>query len=444
MVSEGTTLNQSRSEYEETLPPTGRKAAKPPTHGNNKTGYSKPIPLVYQAGWAGMRARSRSVQRRTDESISRGRSSSVTRAVKSAGSAIMSAFSNVKQRSSSRGRQAPRENNTDGSVPRRGRSVSRRGEFPEISNQDEREPDPEANGSLITNKIDELRGHDVMQLDSKNTVVHVACLLHYNSTEIIRRLESEPSIAFERNDANELPLHYAAMDKKGCNNDVLKCLLNVNPKGVKQPNIQNSLPIHLACMVGVPSMTALKTFLKLYPKSVLVQSEFPLLFQKDMMVSDDENWNNKDDEEEQDDEEDSEDDVESAPEALNQSNGIVSMLENMLPLHSDLGAVQSVKKRVKQNKEKNLFDEGPQVETGFSPLHLAILNNAHPTAVQMIVTTDPSCIRLKTSMGRTAQHCADYIVKQHWLYGVEDESSVESTLKSIEILEEYADHQSKS
>ena len=163
-----------------------------------------------------------------------------------------------------------------------------------------------------------------------------------------------------------------------------------------------------------------------------------------MMVSDDENWNNKDDEEEQDDEEDSEDDVESAPEALNQSNGIVSMLENMLPLHSDLGAVQSVKKRVKQNKEKNLFDEGPQVETGFSPLHLAILNNAHPTAVQMIVTTDPSCIRLKTSMGRTAQHCADYIVKQHWLYGVEDESSVESTLKSIEILEEYADHQSKS
>lgn len=442
MVSEGTTFSQSKSECKDTLPPTGRKAAKPPTHGNNKTAYSKPIPLVYQAGWAGMRARSRSIQRRTDESVNRGRSSSVTRAVKSAGSAIMSAFSNVKQRSSSRGRQAPRENITDGSFPRRGRSVSRRGTFPENSNQDEREPNPEPDDSLRTSKIDELKGHDVMQLDSKNTVVHVACLLHYNAAEIIKRIESEPSIAFERNDANELPLHYAAMDKKGVDNEVLKCLLNVNPKGVKQPNIQNSLPIHLACMIGVPSKTALKTFLKLYPKSVLVQSEFPLLFQKDMMVSDDENLNGYDDDEEE--EEYSDDDVENVTESLNRSTGIVSMLENMLPLHSDLEVVQSVKKRVKQNKEKNLCDEGPQVETGFSPLHLAILNNAHHTAVQMIVTTDPSCIRLKTSMGRTAQHCADYIVKQHWLYGADDEASVENTLKSIEILEEYADHQGES
>lgn len=438
MVVEGTAQVQSKSEYKETLPPTGRKAARPPTHGNNKNAYSKPVPLVYQAGWAGMRARSRSVQRRTDDSSNRGRSLSVSRAAKAAGSAIKSAISNVKQRSSSRSRNASREDHPTGAFPRRGRSLSRREPFNQDStqdlNQDESKLDSEMNGSKRTSKIDELRGHDVMQLERKNTVIHVACLLHYNADEIIQRLTSEPSIAFERNEANELPLHYAAMDKKGVENEVLKCLLNTNPKGVKQPNIQNSLPIHLACMVGVPSLTALKTLLKLYPKSVLIQSDFPLLFQKDMMVLEDENSNS-----EEDDDDMIENEVEYVAEPLNQSNGFVSMLENMLPIQADLRVVQKKKKVQVDTTEENLIDEGPLVETGFSPLHLAILNNAHPTAVKMIVRTDPSCIRLKTSLGRTARHCADYIIKQHWLYGADDEASVENTLQSIEILEEYAD-----
>jgi ankyrin repeat protein len=274
-----------------------------------------------------------------------------------------------------------------------------------------------------------------MKLDNKNTVVHVACLLHYNAADIIKRLTSEPSIAFERNDANELPLHYAAMDKKGVDNEVLKCLLNTNPKGVKQPNTQNSLPIHLACMVGVPSMTALKTFLKLYPKSVMIQSEFPLLFQKDMMVLEEKHSESKHYEVEE--SESSEDDVEYVSEITNHSNGLVSKLENMLPLQADLRVVHKKKRAEANTTEQHLMDDGPLVETGFSPLHLAILNNANLTAIQMIVTTDPSCIRLKTSMGRTARHCADYIVKQHWLYGAEDEASIENTLKSMEILEEY-------
>lgn len=435
MVAEGTNQVPSRSEYTATLPPTGRKAAKPPTHGNNKYGHTKPVPLVYQAGWAGMRARSRSVQRRTDKSVNRGRSSSVSRAAKVAGSAIKSAFSNVKQMATRRDSNASTDNNTRGVFPSRGRSPCRRELTVQDSNHDESEFNTEANGSKRVDKLDELLEHDVMKLDNKNTVVHVACLIHYDPADIIKRLTSEPSIAFERNDANELPLHYAAMDKKGVDNEVLKCLLNTNPKGVKQPNIQNSLPIHLACMVGVPSMTALKTFLKLYPKSVLIQSEFPLLFQKDMMVLEDKNSNSKHYEVEEDDS--SEDNVEYVSELTNPSDGLVSKLENMLPLQADLRVVHKKKRTEANTTEQNPMDEGPLVETGFSPLHLAILNNANPIAIQMIVTTDPSCIRLKTSMGRTAQHCADYIVKQHWLYGAEDEASIENTLKSIEILEEY-------
>lgn len=372
------------SEYKDRLPPIGAKMSKPPTH-NRTQAYSKPIPLVYQAGWAGIRARSRSIQRRTDQSVERsaerGRSSSVVRAAKAAGSVIKSAFSNVRGRSSSRARFPSDNVSSETNLSVRGRSASRRGDLDQnqVETSDTERQTESVERPVKINKINELASHSLVKLDRKTTVLHVACIIHHESEDIIQRLEEEPNLAFESNSSNELPLHFAAMDKKGVDHEVLKRLLKTNPKGVKQPNIQNSLPIHLACMVGVPSMTVLKTFLKLYPKSVMFQSDFPLLFDRDMMVSTENNYNQ---------------------------------------FFSDDD------------------DEVPAVETGFSPLHLAILNQANPAAVKVIVETDPQCIHLKTTMGRTALHCAQYIIKKQWMYGENDEASVENTFKSIEIIEE--------
>lgn len=281
------------------------------------------------------------------------------------------------------------------------------------------------------NEIDKLHDHDVMQLDDKNTVMHVACLLHHNSGDIIDRLEEDPSLAFELNNAEELPLHYVAMDKKGVNHSVLKKLLRINPDGAKRGNVQNSLPIHLACMVGAPSQTALNTFLKMYPKSVMVQSDFPLLFDKDMIENavDEASYYSDDDS----------DFVMYKPQTTTKASGIASLFACAAPSQAELEIAQEVEQRKKESARhysEEFFEQAPQIETGFSPLHLAVMNSAHSSAIQALVETNSKCVNLKTSKGRTALDCAQYIIRQHWLYGTDDESAVQNTFAAIEIIEE--------
>ncbi len=293
------------------------------------------------------------------------------------------------------------------------------------------DPEIETEPELILkeeSEIDNLKDHDVMQLDEKNTVVHVACLIHHKTKEILERLEEDSSLAFELNNADELPLHYAAMDKKGVNHEVLKKLLTLNPEAVKQRNVQNSLPIHLACMVGAPSKTALKTFLKMYPKSAMIQSEFPLLFERDMIESVDESP-----------EYDSDDDdfVAYSPRQVSKTSGLASYFACTSPNQAELELMEEAKRRKEEAEEgEEEIDEGPQIETGFSPLHLAVMNSAHPSIIELLVKISPKCIHLKTSKGRTALACAQYIVRQHWLYGTDDEGVVQNTFAAIEILED--------
>jgi ankyrin repeat protein len=279
------------------------------------------------------------------------------------------------------------------------------------------------------NEIDKLLEHDVMQLDDKNTVMHVACLLHHNADDVIDRLEEDPSLAFELNNAEELPLHYAAMDKQGVNHDVLKKLLRINPDGVKQGNVQNSLPIHLACMIGAPSQYSLKAFLKMYPKSVMIQSDFPLLFENEMLenVSGEASYDSDDDSEF----------VTYKPQQTTRASGIASFFACGAPSQTELEIAQMMENNRKQSvrsisEESN---EGPQIETGFSPLHLAIMNSAHPSAIELLIKANPKCINLKTSKKRTALDCAQYIVRQHWLYGTDDESAVQNTFAAVDIIE---------
>ena len=281
--------------------------------------------------------------------------------------------------------------------------------------------------------IDSLNDHDIMQLDEKNTTMHVACLLHHTTDDILKRLEDHPEVAHTNNNANETPLHYAAMDKRGVNREVLKKLVQLNPEAVKQPNVQNSLPVHLACMVGAPSTYTIKTFLKMYPKAAMIQSDFPLLFEEDMADTTDVNVSD----------DDSDDENEfisyqpkSDPSAV---SGIASMFACAAPHQAALEMAHERSKRKdertrRMNRANN--DDGPKVETGFSPLHLAVMNSASPTIIGLLIKVNTRSIHLKTSRGRTALDCAQYIVRQHWLYGTDDENAVQNTFGAIELLEE--------
>jgi len=331
----------------------------------------------------------------------------------------------------------------------RGRSVNRREEseaapLTRVPSQSERyvatktprkskpvvpKPEPEPAALEKKNEIDKLLEHDVMQLDDKNTVMHVACLLHHNPDDVIDRLEEDPSLAFELNNAEELPLHYAAMDKQGVNQEVLKKLLRINPDGVKQGNVQNSLPIHLACMIGAPSQYSLKTFLKMYPKSVMIQSDFPLLFEKEMLenVSEEASYNS----------DDSSEFLAYTPQQNTRASGIASFFACGAPSQAELEIAQVMENNRKQSIRSisEDSDDGPQIETGFSPLHLAIMNSGHPSAIELLIKANPKCINLKSSQGRTALDCAQYIVRQHWLYGTDDESAVKNTFAAVDMIE---------
>lgn len=394
------------------------------------------------------RERSISRQRKPEdrsapESIdgTRGRSRSSSR-VRSAIKGVRNVFTG---RSASRTRLPPTHDNP---THTRGRSMSRREtsesapkttemlekpqvKVPETADVEHPAVEPEP---VKVNKIDTLSDHQVMRLDDKNTVMHAACLLHHSSEDIIDRLGEDPSLAFELNGADELPLHYAAMDKKGVNHDVLKKLLRINPEGVKQRNIQNSLPVHLACMAGAPSQYALKTFLKMYPKSVMIQSDFPLLFERDMLEPMDRDKGNSPD----DDDSDS-DIIAYKPHQITKTSGIASFFACAAPSQAELELAYEAEKRKEEVNAKypanNNYEEGPQIETGFTPLHLAVMNSAKPAAIQILVETNPKCVHLKSSKGRTALDCAQYIIRQHWLYGSDDEGTVENTFAAIEILE---------
>merc|ERR1719223_1384620 len=81
---------------------------------------------------------------------------------------------------------------------------------------------------------------------------------------------------------------------------------------------------------------------------------------------------------------------------------------------------------------------GPKIETGFSALHLAVMNGADPEIIELLIDTNPRCVHIKTTRGRTALDCGQYIVRHHWLYGTDDEKAVLNTFAAIEILEEAA------
>jgi len=273
---------------------------------------------------------------------------------------------------------------------------------------------------------DALSERDVMKLDSKNTKMHIACLLHYPSKNIVCQLQLDNSLSFKANSAGELPLHYAMMDKKGVNDEVLLTLLQLNPDAVQYPNAHRSLPIHLACLSGGANKDAVRALLSICPDSVMVRSKYPIPFEQDML----DNINNTDPE--------AEEEVEKQPTAAAANNSFLDMFGygSQAPPPPP---VSEKKKAIKKGCVDDELTRGKQMyETGWTPLHLAVLNGSESAVIKLIVSANPQCVFVKTNRGRMAIDCAQYMVRQHWLYGTDDETTVQKTFAAIELLEETA------
>lgn len=229
-------------------------------------------------------------------------------------------------------------------------------------------------------------------IDPNNTPLHIACLTHYPTKFIIDHLikadAKSNSVAVE-NSSGELPIHYAVMDKKEVDPDVFEALIEKFPEGIYHKNIDESLPIHVACQVGAPSLYSIKRLLELNPESATAQN--------DLQVPLDE-----DDEEEE----------------LEQEyqRGCHEML------CFDWG----------QDNDINLV----RYETGWTPLHLAAVNGAPPDVIEAIIEADIECLKIETNKGRNASQCARGVVINAILNNVEV-WKVQNTFNSIEVIQSY-------
>jgi len=177
-------------------------------------------------------------------------------------------------------------------------------------------------------------------------------------------------------------------NEEGFSNRVFDTLLDMNPKGVEEENIDGSLPIHLACSAGVPSLYALKKLVEAYPESLLIQNElcYPFQTSSHQYIKREDNSRPKgivtDDE------------YESTPRCW---WDLVLMSPTL---------VCSI------DEETSFIEESIEIEneTNFTPLHLAVLNHAPPDAIECLIQADIASLEIKTSKGRTALDCGDFLV----------------------------------
>lgn len=224
--------------------------------------------------------------------------------------------------------------------------------------------------------------------DPNNTPLHIACLTHYSERFIMEHLLKEDSNDVETENSDcELPLHYAVKDKQGVHHDVLETLIKLYPGSVRHPNIDGSLPVHVACQAGVPSIYAFKRLVELYPDSLLYESDICIPI---------------DDEE---------------PE-------------------TDAGCIRLAISELffmEWNKEG---ESKPKFESGWSPLHLAAIHGAPPFVIEHILEANRDCRALTTSENRTAIECAKWIVVNSLLSDI-SVKAFQNTFAAIEIMQSY-------
>ncbi len=236
-------------------------------------------------------------------------------------------------------------------------------------------------------------------IDPRNTPLHIACLTHYPEKFILDHLmrtdKKTEDYIFVENSSGELPIHYAVMDRQGVPSKILEALLNEFPESVEHANVDGSLPIHVACEVGAPSLYAIKRLCEVWPGSVMIQNDLQVPLHED----------------------DEEDEMEKQIE----SRGMLSCFYDNFGLDWFGG---------------NELMEIEDYETGWTPLHLASLNGAEPDVIEVLLDTNPNCMALKTNKGRTALECAKWCIINAIINDVAV-TKLQNTFTSIQIMQSY-------
>lgn len=253
-------------------------------------------------------------------------------------------------------------------------------------------------------------------VDPNNTPLHMACLTHYPETfilnylikstdkksgikagirSLLKKRDDTPAV-FKENSCKELPIHYAVMDKLGVPPAVFDALLQEYPESVHHANIDRSLPIHVACEVGAPSLYSIKQLCAASPGSVMMQNDLRVqLYEEGKKEI---SWEG--------------------------DNSIFCCNDTF----GWFGANGNGK-----NKENPKIEN---FETGWTPLHLASMNGAEPEVIEAILETNKNCLLLKTNKGRTPLECAKWIIINALLNDV-SVTKLQNTFAAIEIMQSY-------
>ena len=265
-------------------------------------------------------------------------------------------------------------------------------------------------------KSNKLSSQTLQQLDNWNTQLHISCLLHYPESEIIQMILLDNALLFRKNSSGDLPIHYACLDKFGVQSNILDLLVQGYPQSVRMCNSDRCLPLHLACMVGAPSLYAITLLILVYPESVMCQSEFQVPFPgtKPLQPPD----NNKQ--------------TTISSGGFNEDT-LMELYdsENITEIFNEfMGFPEDPKK-----EKKHISGHTPlEMETGWSPLHLAITNFVDPRVTSLIVNADPRCIGSKTDKGRTPIDCAMALVNEFSSRREEHSIHFRNTMESLGIM----------
>lgn len=238
---------------------------------------------------------------------------------------------------------------------------------------------------------------------TKDTPLHVACHQNFSDDLIIDVLLKEDTNAVRKENANcQLCIHSAMKNKtdrgdaqKGVSERVFETLLSMHQESVEHFDKLSCLPIHTACANGAVNESIIQRLLKAYPESVMMHSKVSLPYDptKTKMITID---NNGDD-----------DDFEVSNDRIMHSSvdcsdsSIASLFQQGLNLFLSPAGLHVLPVEEEGKKGVSSGDDDGY-ETDFSPLHLAILNDASPNIIEYILNANPYCLNLKTSMGRTA------------------------------------------
>ena len=243
----------------------------------------------------------------------------------------------------------------------------------------------------------------LLEIDPKNTPLHCACYLHEND-EIHQMLQMDSSLCQVSNGNGELPLHYACLDPSGANDRIIDALLASYPQSAMCENCDRSLPLHLACMVGAPSLYVIQALLYANPTAALLQSEFTIDYSH---ITAGEVSN------------DGDHDCNTTLSSVVKENPGCSVDNFFGALHLFYKHKCSAQCDEKRNYRPPSYgnvrfgnDCSPQplqshgLEQGWSALHLAALSGACPAVLEVLIEYGPNMINTKTSQGRTPLHCA--------------------------------------